>query len=132
MNSLAGDNWLLGDSGYPCTSTLLTPIRDANSRPKKNYNKAHKKTRVLIEQVFGWWKRRFSILYSGMRFKTPRTRVCSLAIMCCAMLHNLAIFRELPVIEDVEFIDNQPRNDDAPRNVHGERVQDMIAFRYFS
>lgn len=129
MDNLVGDNWLLGDSGYPCSPTLLTPFRNPNCRRQKNFNKAHRKTRVLVEQVFGRWKRRFSILLNQMRLKSPR--VCCLAITCSAILHNLAVSRQLPDIDDIEFRDNQPPAERLHAPVHGEQWQDLVAMRYF-
>lgn len=53
MNALPGDNWLFGDSGYPCSSTLLTKYPDTDTNIKRRFNQAHNRTRVLIVQVFG-------------------------------------------------------------------------------
>jgi hypothetical protein len=47
---------LLGDAGYPCKEYLLTPISRCNendlTQAEKKYNKAHKKTRCLVERTF--------------------------------------------------------------------------------
>ena len=55
---------------------------------QQNCNYAHKKTRVLIEQTFGRWKRRFHCLHGEIRMAPDK--VCTI-IASCAVLHNMAI-----------------------------------------
>ena len=45
--------YLLGDCGYACKKYLLTPLRNVETTPEKIYQKAHIKTRNLIERFFG-------------------------------------------------------------------------------
>lgn len=47
---LFGNRWLIGDSAYPCTSYLLTPLLNPTSPPEHRYNEAHIKTRNTIER----------------------------------------------------------------------------------
>uniref|UniRef100_A0A915IJ01 DDE Tnp4 domain-containing protein n=1 Tax=Romanomermis culicivorax TaxID=13658 RepID=A0A915IJ01_ROMCU len=57
------DGLLLGDSGYFCRPWLMTSLCDPQSDAKNRYNRAHKKTRMLIEQTFGRWERRFYYMH---------------------------------------------------------------------
>lgn len=79
---------ILGDNGYACKRYLLTPVINPNGRAEENYNRAHKKTRNVIERTFGVWKGRFPCLR-----KTLNTQLdTSVAIICAlAILHNIAI-----------------------------------------
>ena len=87
-NSFSPGDHILGDSGYMLRPYLLTPYRQPAPPVQSNYNYAHKRTRVFIEQTFGRWKRRFHCLHGEIRM-TPE-KVCKI-IIACAVLHNMAI-----------------------------------------
>jgi hypothetical protein len=82
--------FVLGDGGYQCRKWLLTPYRNPRNRSQHRYNNAHKQTRVLIEQVYGRSKKRFSILADKCRV-TPE-KAAKIVAVCC-VLHNIAISR---------------------------------------
>ena len=85
--------WLLGDSAYPLRPWLLTTIVNPAGRPQRQYNSAHCKTRVKVEQMFGIWKSRFRCLHKSggcMQFRPER---CVVVVVATAILHNICIQR---------------------------------------
>ncbi|XP_050707771.1 putative nuclease HARBI1 isoform X3 [Eriocheir sinensis] len=86
---------LLGDSGYPSKPWLLTPYLRPLPGPQSRYNRAHKRTRSVVERGIGQLKRRFHVLHSEVRV-TPPVKVCKL-IHVCGMLHNICKDRNIPI-----------------------------------
>ena len=72
---------------------------DPLQQPKEPVNTARTRTRVVIEQTFGRWKRRFHVLHS--EFRMAHEKVC-LIIGACTVLHNIAILQNEPM-EDGEI-----------------------------
>ena len=96
--------WLLGDSGYPQLRYLMTPKTAPASYAHHRYNRAHQKTRLLIEKSIGILKARFLCLshkVTGPLLCTPSS-VCRI-IVTCVSLHNLARRLKLP-IPDVDVV----------------------------
>lgn len=59
-----GEGWLLGDRGYALTPVIMTPFHPVKmtSNAERKYQKAHTKTRNVIERSLGVLKQRFKCL----------------------------------------------------------------------
>ncbi|XP_045456350.1 putative nuclease HARBI1 [Melitaea cinxia] len=53
---------LIGDSGYPRTPHLITPVLTPRTEAERQFNQRHIPTRNIIGKCFGVWKQRFRIL----------------------------------------------------------------------
>ena len=127
-NHSLDDGILLGDSGYACTPYLMTPYPSPSTAAQENYNTAHTKTRVIVEQSFGRWKRRFHVLHSEIRM-TPQ-RACSV-IGACAVLHNIAVLLNEPMDDDP--LDDDPEGIDPYHGPQrGLAMRDHICNTYFA
>lgn len=96
---------IVGDSGYPLRSYLLTPAENAVPHtPEENYNLRHCSTRSLIEQCNGVLKMRFRCLLKHRVLHYSPERAAKL-INACAVLHNICVDNNvphvLPELEDV-------------------------------
>ena len=94
---------LIGDSAYPSSAYMLIPVNHPNSRAEMRYNKAHAKSRVVVEHTIGIVKARFGLLkHTAIRMTPDR---CIPVIHACLVLHNFATERR-------DHIDFQPEDDD--------------------
>lgn len=90
---------LLGDSGYPILSNLLTPFRDREqlSRAQTNYNIALASNRYIIEHYFGLLKQKYRQLYH-IKLRSVPGIVHFIRASC--VLHNLALKDDVPLDEN--------------------------------
>ncbi|XP_045105037.1 putative nuclease HARBI1 [Portunus trituberculatus] len=95
--TIPGGCHLLGDSGYPCQPWLLTPILQPRDAAEEAYNRAHKRTRCIVERGIGQLKRRFHVLHGEIRVDPIKT---SKIVMVCAALHNLCKEMNLQLPDD--------------------------------
>lgn len=103
---------------------MLTPFVRPATPAQERYNTKHRKTRVLIEQVFGRWKRRFAILQTRVRVKYNRV---PLLVTCCGILHNIAVKYRLPDIDDDDYVEIQDPHNNALRG--RQEGQDGLNYR---
>ena len=116
--------WLLGDSGYPLSPFLLTPVSNPTTPAELLYNKKHCQTRNTIERTFGLLKMRFRCLHrTGGCLQSPPS-TCTKIITACTVLHNMCIDNSVPqpddVDEDEQRDDNDADTDTASADNNGE------------
>ena len=121
------DGILVGDSGYACTSYLMTPILKPKNSGEVRYNTAHWGTRCVIEKCFGLLKRRFPYLHLGMRTALANTLVI---IVTTAILHKFVLMhREQDFDEEVEE-EGVPFDIAAAADVVGHAKRQLIISQY--
>ncbi|PSN31369.1 putative nuclease HARBI1 [Blattella germanica] len=104
---------LLGDSGYGQKPYLFTPVPNPQNEAENRYNRAHVKTRNIVERSFGAWKRKFSCLPKKLNIKHKTT---TRIIAVCAVLHSVALrygqddhFEFHDRVVPVEALEDRPR-----------------------
>nr|XP_060616359.1 uncharacterized protein LOC132766047 [Anolis sagrei ordinatus]XP_060616361.1 uncharacterized protein LOC132766047 [Anolis sagrei ordinatus]XP_060616362.1 uncharacterized protein LOC132766047 [Anolis sagrei ordinatus] len=134
-----GKGWLLGDSGYPLRPFLMTPHPDEGPEPVARYNATHETTRMVVERAFGQLKMRFRCLHStGGRLMLRPEKVAKVFVVC-AMLHNMALRRQLPIINGGQGVDTEvpvppylETDSLVEQDLRGVEVRDQIISTYFS
>ncbi|XP_049460924.1 putative nuclease HARBI1, partial [Epinephelus fuscoguttatus] len=119
------DGFLLGDRGYPCQPTLLTPYPDPG--PQQKFNQAHCRTRARVEMTIGLLKACFQCL---RHLKVTPERACDI-IVACVVLHNIATIRgeQHPALQ-MEDPDDNPIH---PADIQdGRAVRDIICQNHFT
>ncbi|KAJ1126941.1 hypothetical protein NDU88_005347 [Pleurodeles waltl] len=129
--------WLIGDSGYPNLSWLLTPVRNARTQAEEHYNEALGQTRRIIEHTFGLLKARFRCLHltGGSLCYSPK-KDCQIIMACCT-LHNLALRRHVPFLQEEEAGDGRVAavdpvdSEDEAAEDEGEDNRTAVIRQYF-
>lgn len=126
--------YLLGDSAYPCRSTLIVPYRDNGhlTAAQRNFNKRLSKCRVVVENAFGLLKQRFRQLYHCKLKSLSRT--VKLIYVAC-VLHNLADLEDIshleppqverpdPQAQQIVVLDDQfMQEEDIPGNILRDEI----------
>lgn len=125
------NSYLLGDSGYPLEPCLLTPVLSPNTPQEMKYNEFHKKTRKIIEMAFGILKSRFRILHKTGGVLRYSLQKCIQIIICCFILHNIAMKKRLPLVDE-ECGSDQDDNDEPevaaifPTDLRGRAVREVL------
>ena len=103
------ENWrpianaiILAESGYGLSEVIMTPVQNPINQPQQNYNRAHKRTRVIVEQAFGVLKARFGCL----EYLRLQPRACCRVIKTCFILHNYIIMNQVSILNIFLFHKN--------------------------
>ncbi|MCI4376667.1 hypothetical protein PGIGA_G00190980 [Pangasianodon gigas] len=121
------DRFLLGDRGYPCQPTLITPYPEPEPGPQQHFNVAHCRTRARVEMTIGLLKARFQCL---LHLRVTPERACDI-IAACVVLHNIAIIRgeQHPALQ----IQDPEEDPIHPADFQdGRVVRDIICRNFFS
>lgn len=112
---------LLGDAGYKIWAHLLTPFSESEAvadARKRGFNKAHSRTRIVVECAFGRLKNRFRVLLGKLEQKSP-ARICKV-ILGCIVLHNLLL-----QVNDRRVIHGNDPTPEANLSVFADDVADV-------
>lgn len=117
-----GDNYILGDSGYPCLKNLLTPFKDAGqlTRRQRNFNYLLSKNRYIIEHTFGIMKQKFRQLY---HIKIRKITDIVHFIRACAVLHNIALTDDF--VFD-EYVPQQNQQQEQNERLEALEIEDNV------
>ena len=101
----------------------MTPIRTCLNEHEFAYNHAHCKTRVMIENVFGRWKRRFPVL----KFPSRRKKIPTILrdIRVAAVLHNFSIEHQIPepALDEVQILEDDHNPNDEEGDIFDDARQ---------
>ncbi|KAJ1190042.1 hypothetical protein NDU88_006781 [Pleurodeles waltl] len=108
-----GNGLLVADQGYGIQPWIMTPFGNPSTAAERAYNEAHRRTRSIVERTFGILKSRFRCLdiTGGSLLYSPEM-VCRI-ILTCAILHNICIKRNIPLLEPEPHMPEEEEEEDA-------------------
>ena len=128
--------YILGDSGYPLRSYLLTPILNPTTRPQERYNTSHKRTRCTVERCIGVLKSRFRCLHKSGGAMEFSPEFCAKIVVATAILHNICVHNAVPEPEDVpnptEQDDVEDEQEESQGAADGRYVRNALIAQRFT
>lgn len=84
--------YIIGNSGFPLLSWLLTPYQNALSDHQAEFNKRHSETQVVAQIALARLKEMWRIIH-GVMWLPDKNRLPRIIFVCC-LLHNIVIDME--------------------------------------
>lgn len=125
------DEYLIGDSAYTCTKSMITPFKKPRSQDKycALFNSTLSSRRIAIEHVFGQLKGRFpSVTAISIRIKGPEShRACVRWFESACIIYNHLIDNNDAIWDDREDLEwaehHQAMIDDLQKSREFEEME---------
>ncbi|KAJ1107347.1 hypothetical protein NDU88_004738 [Pleurodeles waltl] len=107
----------------------MTPFGNPSTAAEQADNDAHKRTRSIVKRIFGILKLRFRCLdiTGGSLLYSPEM-VCRI-ILTCAILHNICVKRNIPLLEPDPYMPEDEEEEDAGLQQEGEQPNTAAGVR---
>ncbi|XP_041369909.1 putative nuclease HARBI1 [Gigantopelta aegis] len=131
MENLPEGGWLVGDSGYPLKTWLMTRLTNPQTQQETRYNNAHCKTRTAFERSFGVLKSRFRCIHKTGGALAYSPLKCAKIIETAFRLHSKAIEDRIPVLHGGEVV-NRCHNDILREHAQGnaQNIRARLIYRF--
>ena len=114
---------------FVLTPYMMTPIADPQNNADERYNRAHKRTRAIIERCFGLTKHRFRCLHKSGGAMTYAPEKCCKIIMACLILHNMCVNAGVALDDEDQIDDDDNEEDDDVDNNENDEQENVRQIR---